>query len=299
MKLCTSTNTLYERADGSRIPAAESIRLCAEAGYEELDFCFVDQIFGKTAFIGKDWEPLMRSFREQAEALHIRFTQSHGPLYGFCSGRDEQTEEWIHRSLLGSHILGVRWMVMHPDTLVSGDSVDARTMALNADFFRRLSDEAGRYGIGVAIENMWGKNREGVPRFAVDPAELAELIDRVDAENVGACWDAEHGSIEKLHQGAAIRLLGNRLKALHISDQTAADNIHILPYMGITGWDQVLSALADIGYDNSFTFEIQHYLLYLPMELVPSAIRFSQEVGNHMIRRIEDFRNRRQPPVEG
>lgn len=293
MKLCTSTNTIYERADGSRIPAAESIRLCAQAGYQEMDFCFVDQVFGKTAFLGDSWESYMDAFRELAETLHIRFPQSHGPLYGFCSKRDGQTEEWIRRSLIGSHMLGVRWMVMHPDTLVSGDSVDARTMALNADFFRRLSDEAGRYGIGIAIENMWGRTKEGVPRFAIDPAELRELIDRIDAENVGACWDAEHGSIEKLPQGDAIRMLGSRLKALHISDQTAADNIHILPYMGFTDWDEVLSALADIGYDNPFTFEIQHYLLYLPMELVPSAVRFSQEIGNHMIRRIGDFRDRR------
>ena len=290
MNLCTSTNTLYERADGTRIPAADSIRLCAGAGYQEMDFCFVDQVFGKTEFLGSKWESFIESFREQAEHLNIRFTQSHGPLYAFCAGQNDQTDEWLRRSLVGSHKLGVRWMVMHPDTLVSDGGVDSRTMKSNVDFFRRLADEAGKYGMGIAIENMWGKTREGVPRFAIEPAELCELIDRVNAENVGACWDAEHGSIEKLNQGEAIRLLGRRLKALHISDQTAADNIHILPYMGFTDWDEVLSALADIGYDHSFTFEIQHYLLYLPMELVPSAICLSREVGEYMIRRIENFK---------
>ena len=290
MNLCTSTNTIYERADGSRVPAAESIRLCAQAGYRELDFCFVDQVFGKTEFLGPEWQSYVASFREQAETLGISFTQSHGPLYSFCSGRNEQTEEWLRRSLEGSRMLGVRWMVMHPDTLVTNGAVDPRTMELNVDFFRRLSDEAGQYGVGIAIEDMWGKTREGVPRFAIEASELRELIDRVDAENVGACWDAEHGSIEKLDQAAAIRLLGPRLKALHISDQTAADNIHILPYMGFTDWDEVLSALSEIGYDNPFTFEIQHYLLYLPMELVPSALRLSREVGAYMIRRIQTFR---------
>ena len=290
MNLCTSTNTVYERADGSRIPAAESIRLCARAGYRELDFCFVDQVFGKTEFLGPEWQSYVASFREQAETLGISFTQSHGPLYSFCAGRNEQAEEWLRRSLEGSRMLGVRWMVMHPDTLVTGGAVDPRTMELNVDFFRRLSDEAGRYGVGIAIEDMWGKTREDVPRFAIEASELRELIDRVDAENVGACWDAEHGSSEKLDQAAAIRLLGPRLKALHISDQTAADNIHILPYMGFTDWDEVLSALAEIGYDNPFTFEIQHYLLYLPMELVPSALRLSREVGEYMIRRIQTFR---------
>ena len=290
MKLCTSTNTVYERADGGRVPAAESVRLCAGAGYTELDFCFVDQVFGRTEFLGPDWRAYVASFREQAETLGVRFVQSHGPLYSFCSGRNEDTEEWLRRSLEGSRMLGVDWMVMHPDTLVSGGAADPRTMELNAAFFRRLSDEAGKYGVGVAIENMWGRTREGVPRFAIDPAELGELLDRVDAENVGACWDAEHGSIEHLDQAAAIRALGPRLKALHISDQTAADNIHILPYMGFTDWDEVLSALAEIGYDHPFTFEIQHYLLYLPLELIPSALRLSREVGEYMIRQIQTFR---------
>ena len=290
MNLCTSTNTIYERADGSRIPAAESVRLCAEAGYKELDFCFVDQVFGKTEFLGPDWRNYVASFRDQAERLGIRFSQSHGPLYSFCAGRNEDSEEWRRRSLEGSKMLGVDWMVMHPDTMVTDGAADQRTMQRNVDFFRRLSDEAGRYGVGIAIEDMWGRTKEGVPRFAIEARELCELIDRVDGENTGACWDAEHGSIERLDQGAAIRLLGPRLKALHISDQTARDNIHILPYMGFTDWDEVLSALAEIGYKNPFTFEIQHYLLYLPLELIPSAVRLSREVGEYMIRRIEAFR---------
>jgi len=290
MNLCTSTNTLYERADGTRIPAADCIRACAEAGYREMDFSFVDQVFGKTEFLGKHWEAYVNSFRDLAENLGVHFTQSHGPLYSFCSKNDGQMEEWIRRSAAGSRMLGVRWMVMHPDTLVSGDQKDPRTMELNVEFFRRLSDQAGRYDLGIAIENMWGKAKEGVPRFAIDPDELRELIDRVDAENVGVCWDAEHGSIEGIDQGEAIRKLGDRVKALHISDQTAANNIHILPYMGFTDWDNVLSALADIGYDNSFTFELQHYLLYMPLELALSAIRLSREVGEYMIHQIDRFR---------
>lgn len=299
MNLCTSTNTLYERADGTRIPADECMRMCAGAGYKEMDFCFVDQVFGKTDFLGEHWEAHVESFRSLAEELDIKFTQSHGPLYTFCSKHDEQLEEWIRRSVVGSHMLGARWMVMHPDTLASGESMDGRTMELNVEYFRRLSDTAGRYGIGVAIENMWGRTKEGIRRFAIDVEELCELIDRIDAENVGACWDAEHGSIENLNQGEAIRKLGGRLKALHISDQTAANNIHILPYMGFTDWDDVLHALADIGYSNPFTFELQHYLLYMPLELTASAIGLSREVGEYMIRRIGEFQQGASRPAVG
>ncbi len=289
MNLCTSTNILYERADGSRISAEESMRLCAAAGYRELDFCFVDQIFGKTDFTGPQWRGYLARHRDLAGELGITFSQSHAGIYDFTAGEDPWQEELMDRCLEGSAMLGVPWMVVHPATLVTDGAVDPRTMALNADYFRRLSDRAGRWGVGVAIENMWGRTK-GVPRFAIRAEELAELIDRVDAENVGACWDAEHGGIEGLDQGAAIRLLGPRLKATHISDQTAADNIHILPYTGFTDWDEVLLALAAVDYQGAFAYELQHYLLRMPLELAPGALALSRSVGEYMIRRLEAFR---------
>lgn len=289
MILATSTNVLFERADGSRIPVEESIRRCAEAGYQALDFCFLDQVTTGTAFLDSNWRDYLLEIRELAEALGIRFVQSHGPLYDFCNTPDPQQKELVRRSVEGSQLLGAPWIVMHPMSKVSGDHLDPETPERNAAFFRKLSDYAGKFGVGVAVENMWGKTREGVRRYAVDPEEFYDLLDRIDAENVGACWDAEHGSIEGLDQGAAIRALGGRLKALHISDQTSHANIHILPYLGVTDWDEILAALAEIGYSRPFTYEIQHYLLRLPLELVPSALRLSREIGDYLVRRLEQL----------
>ena len=174
-------------------------------------------------------------------------------------------------------------MVMHPSTLVEGDSVHPDTGNINMEYFQKLADYARGFGVGIAIENMWGETKEGVKRYAIQPEELCRLVDSIDADNIGACWDTEHASIEGLEHGAAIRMVGNRIKATHISDQTARNNIHILPYTGFTDWDEVLQAFADIDYQGEFTYEIQHYLLSMPEELVPEAIRFSYVVGMQMI----------------
>ena len=290
MNLCTSTNILHERADGSRITALESMLLCSAAGYREMDFCFVDQILGGTAFLGDHWREFVGRHAALAGRLGITFSQSHSGIYNFCAGEDPWQEELMRRCVEGSAMLGVSWMVVHPATLVTDGAVDPRTMEQNVAYFRRLADYAGRFGVGIAIENMWGRTPEGVARFAVRAEELRDLIDQVDAENVGACWDAEHGSIEGLDQTAAIRLLGDRLKATHISDQTADNNIHILPYTGFTDWDDVLKALADIGYQGAFAYELQHYLLYMPLELIPETLALSRSVGAYMLRRLESFR---------
>ena len=109
---------------------------------------------------------------------------------------------------------------------------------------------------------------------------------------MAVCWDFEHGSIMGLNQRHVVERLGKRLKAVHISDQTGINNIHILPYQGVTDWDEVLKALADFGYEGEFNFEIQWYLRRVPEELLLPSIRYSGELGNWMVKQIERFRER-------
>ena len=66
--------------------------------------------------------------------------------------------------------------------------------------------------------------------------------------------------------------------------------MHILPYMGRIFWPEILQALADIGYKNPFTFEIQHYLPGVPGPLVPSAMRLSVESGSYMIAHMNELK---------
>lgn len=289
MELSTSTNILFERLDGSRIPVTESMMRCHKAGYRHLDFCFVDQIFTPVAtpFTGPDWKRYMDEIAVLAAGYEIHFTQTHLPIHDFCNGEDEKTWELVKRSVESSHMLGAKWLVAHPSTKVRDGAVDADTHRLNVDYFKRLAEMVGAYGMGLAIENMWGKTRDGVKRYATDPHELCALIDDIGYENVGACWDTEHGSIEEIDQGQAIRLLGKRIHATHISDENDCNNIHILPYMGRCQWEAVLKALAEIGYADAFTYEIQHYLLGMPMELVEEALRLSIQVGNYMIAEMQ------------
>ena len=288
MGIVTSTNVVFERTDKSLIPTPVSVRLCAEAGYRELDLCFVDLVTANTPFVGEDWESYLEGYADLAGELGIRFVQTHAPIHDFCGFQegDERALELVKRSVRGTAMLNVPWIVMHPSTGVKDGARAEDTFEKNVAYFRQMADYCAAYGVGVAIENMWGNTREGVKRFAIEAEELLRLIEAVDRPNVGACWDTEHGSIEGLDQKAAIRLLGDRIKATHISDMTAPDNIHILPYTGFTDWDTVLGAFLDIRYQGVFAFEIQHYLLSMPMKLIPEALKFSRLVGEEMLRKI-------------
>lgn len=289
-RISTSTNIFFERNDGSRIPAETSMELCARAGYREMDFCFVDQIFYPSPFTTTDWRAYMQRIAGRAGNLEISFTQTHGHIHDFCNDQREAQWELVKRCVEGSAMLGAKWMVMHPSSLVRDGKIHDDTEKMNVAYFQRLGEYARSFGVGIAIENMWGETKEGVKRYAIAPEEVCRLADKIGMKNVGICWDTEHAGIENLPQGESIRMLGKRIKATHISDQTARNNIHILPYMGFTNWDEVLRAFADIDYQEAFTYEIQHYLLELPLEVVPDAILFSYKVGMEMIRKLSVYK---------
>lgn len=287
MFLATSTNILCERSEGPHIPMEQSIRACAEAGFTNLDFGFAELGFSSKTFHGDNWKEDILHYKQLAAQLGINFVQGHSTLCDFCnpSKTEHHDLEMVYRSIQGAHILGIPWLAVHPSTHLLDGLAAPDTHYQNVQFFKKLSDYALPYGVGIAIENMWGEACPGVSRYAILAEEVLRLIDDIDRENTCVCWDVEHASIEKLSQGDSIRLLGNRIKATHISDETGANNIHILPYTGFVKWDEVLQALADIGYENAFSLEIQHYLPKMPLSLCPEAMRLAYKVGTHLIKR--------------
>lgn len=288
MNIATSTNILYERDTGDFLSMEDSIKACAAAGYKELDFGFVELNAGSLEFSSDSWKEEILHFKQLAGSLGVKFVQAHATIYEFCDPDTEHEKglALFRRSIEGAAILGIPWIVAHPSTGVNNGEIDPETHNKNIAFFREQADYAMKLGVGIALENMWGKTKAGVLRYAVSPEELVSLIDGIGRNNVGACWDVEHASIEGINQEKAIRLLGSRLKATHISDETGSNNIHILPYTGLVNWEAVFKGLKAINYQGVFAFEIQHYLPHMPMELVPGAMKFSVEVGKYMIAQI-------------
>lgn len=292
MVLATSTNIYCEQYGAPDISMEHSIRTCAAAGYKALDFGFVELAKQPNRLLGENWKQGILQYKELADSLQVRFVQAHATLYDFCNPTADapRLDQMMRRSIEGSALLGAPWIVVHPSTRIEQGQVTQDTHEMNVQFFQELADYAKQFRVGIAIENMWGKTVEGARRYAIDVQELIDLVDAVDRHNAGACWDTEHGSIEGLDQARAIRMLGDRLKCLHISDEAGPEHVHILPYMGRISWTEILQALADIGYKNPFTFEIQHYLPGIPAPLVPSAMRLSVETGSHMLAQINALR---------
>ena len=81
---------------------------------------------------------------------------------------------------------------------------------------------------------------------------------------------------------------GNRrngtLKCTHIAENHGGPkDEHIAPFMGTIDWPALVRALRDTGYENDFSFEIQHLSDRFPKAVQPGLVRFSYELGSYML----------------
>lgn len=293
MRLSTSTCIYFNRPDGKKARIEDSILACAKAGYKVLDMNFHDCSVFKTPFWNDDWESWVHSLAQEGHELGIEFSQSHAHFYNYCDASlsdRERLEEMVRRSIIGSGILGVKWIVIHAATDWESATPTASSKRKALEYFKPICELAAKHHVGVAIENLWEMNIAPKRRYTAFAEELVDLVDSLPFDNVGICWDFEHGAIMQQDPLKALSLIGDRLKATHVSDYIDKVHDHVLPYCGLTDWDVQLRALASINYQGDFTYETHRYTMRLPDELVAAALTYSVQVGNQLIHRYEQLK---------
>ena len=113
---------------------------------------------------------------------------------------------------------------------------------------------ARELGVKIAIENTEGEEYLGA---------LLGSFRKYD--NVGFCWDTGHEMCYNFGKDMTA-LYGDRLIATHVNDNlgirdfcgkiTWHDDLHLLPFDGITDFDSVAKRLATVGCPDVLTFEL-------------------------------------------
>jgi D-psicose/D-tagatose/L-ribulose 3-epimerase len=121
-----------------------------------------------------------------------------------------------------------------------------KDMELLTGELRELSDYAGEHGVVLCIEPL---NRFETS-FINLTSQAIELVDRVGHPACGLLLDTFHMNIEERSLGDAIRSAGGRLKHVH-----ACENDRGAPGSGHVQWEEVATALRDVGYDGPVVIE--------------------------------------------
>lgn len=286
MRLSTSTCMYFNRPEGKKASAVDSIRRLCEGGYQVLDLNFHDYASFKTPFAQAEWETWLEQIQHVKEECGIEFSQGHSHFYNYCDPgvqNREYLEELIRRGIVAAGRLQIPWLVFHAGTDFESATSVKSSKEKSVEYMKGLLELAARHQVGIAIENLWELNISPKRRYTSTAEELVDLVDSLPYDNVGICWDVEHASIMQQNQTKALMLIGSRLKATHISDHKGKDDDHILPYMGATDWKEIMEALTAIDYQGDFTYETHRYTQGIPDAMIPAAIRYSYELGQYLL----------------
>lgn len=286
MRLSTSTCMYFNRPGGVKAEITDSVRRLSAAGYRVLDMNFHDCCMFPTPFRGENWEAWLEQVARAAKECGIEFSQGHSHFYNYCDSNIENRDyldELIRRGIVAAGRLGIKWLVIHAATDFNSATPVKSSGEKAREYLKPLIELAAKHHVGIAVENLWDLNITPRRRYTVTAEELVELVDSLHYDNVGICWDVEHASIMEQNQTAELKLVGHRLKATHISDHNGKMGDHILPYMGVTDWNEVMTVLKDICYQGDFTYETHRYTQAVPDGMMGAALRYSYELGMYLL----------------
>ncbi|MCS7192512.1 MAG: sugar phosphate isomerase/epimerase [Armatimonadetes bacterium] len=177
------------------------------------------------------------------------------------SAPDDETRkkaiEGVEQALNFAAVMGAEGVLVVP--AVVNEATDYKTAwELSMQSLTQLIPIAKRLGVQMWIENVWN-------RFLLSPLEFAAYIDELNAKAnsdgdglIGAYFDV--GNI--LAYGFSqqwIRLLGKRIKRVHVKDFVVGEHRFVYLLQGDVNWREVIKALHEIGYDGWLTAELPPY----------------------------------------
>ncbi len=142
-------------------------------------------------------------------------------------------------------------MVAH--TFIGFDSDNIPTQN-GIERYGALAVRANELGVKLAFENTEGEEY------------LAALMKNLgDIPSVAFCWDTGHELCYNYGKDM-ISLYGDKLAVTHINDNlgirdydgkiTYIDDLHLLPFDGITDWNSVAERIVKCGFDGPLSFEL-------------------------------------------
>lgn len=280
-----------------KISEKDAIELIAKAGFSAYDMSLFELTKNDEYHFNRDdYVKSAKELRAFADSLGIVCNQSHAPFPSSVGDevKDKEIYEKIIRAIEIASILGAKIIVVHPKQHLNYAEHPEELFEMNVEFYRSLVPYCEKFGIKVAVENMWQcNNGNNVPSDSTCSRawEFCKYLDAIDSEWIVGCLDIGHVSLMKADIPEFIRKMGNkRLQALHIHDTDFKADKHTLPFMEKIDYIAVCKALAEIDYKGDFTYEADTFYRGKPVELYPATAKYMCEVGKYLVGEIENNR---------
>lgn len=252
--------------------------MIASAGFTAIDWC-LDQIWDrakvkkglipeKTIF-NEPFEKIVEQFEPQIKAMKnagLHPTQAHSAFPAYVKGHPEFTDfciEIYKNTLKLCQYAGCPRLVIHGISRSHGDNTmtDKQFHELNMHLYSSLIPAAKETGVMILLENLFTSfdSRYFYAGTCADPHEAVQYIDDLNEiageECFGLCLDTGHLNLLSTPQRPYIDILGKRIKALHIHDNSMNKDEHLMPYAGNIDWNEFCNGLKAVNYSGDLNFE--------------------------------------------
>ncbi|MDO4287725.1 MAG: sugar phosphate isomerase/epimerase family protein [Eubacterium sp.] len=217
---------------GYFMPFAERIQCIKDAGFEEVMISWEDEC--------EPYALKKEKFPDIVRNMGLGITNIHAPFIGYNDIWEKTLKE--NEALLKTfvsfvsdcHRFDIPAVVVHTCDLDLGEHRWENGLA----FFSELAEAGEKYGVDIAVENV---SRQYL---------LKGLLDHIKTPHFGMCYDSSHDFMLPCGRGRILRAYGDRIKALHISDNDLHIDRHWIPGEGQIPFDEVLPEIAklDLGY---------------------------------------------------
>ena len=278
MILTIANDALYKK-----VGEEESYRLIKEAGFDGVDLQCIDK---------KDTDILLNHHREEAENTRKLLEKydlicnlAHAPFRKAYYGMNFDLSEPIYKEIVNSieyaAIAGAKMVAIHGIRTPLGPQ-SRQSLEYNCEYFKTLAPYAEKFGIKLAIENVFGS--------LSDSLQMGEMMRMLNDPNCVVLFDVGH---VLLAENFIRDLPRGTIKALHVHDLhgTPSKDDHTLPGLGVHNWDEILKAFAEVEYDGDFNFEVHGFLKHFDVDHLPTALKLTEQLGRRCIEKIEAFRS--------
>ena len=274
------------RLGGPRRTHAEALRLVKDGGFNYCDINLESRDPNENPVLAPDPVRAAKELRALCDEVGLVPDQAHANFdFRTVSPADITKELVATVNVCGD--MGIDKLVVHADTWYNTDHYEFyRVLNHIYDIHAPVVEQAKKRNVRIAMETLFEEPSDTRrSRFCSRLEELEALVTKFNDKSVGICWDFGHARVTYGdEQFRMMRLVGDKIIATHVHDNFYGQDLHLFPFMGLTKWQDAFDALKDIGYTDSFTFELVYDRL--PDALMPDYITFLRKTGEYMISQL-------------
>lgn len=224
---------------GYFMPFEERIRAIKQAGFDAVMLSWEDEM--------APYAYPKEAFPDAVRSLGLNITNFHAPYIGYNQIWEKTIAENADYVAAFVDMIADCARFDVPAIVVHTNDLDLDNDGMRLDngyaFFSELAEAGERYGVDIAVENV---SRTFLLRY---------VLDRIDTPRFGMCYDVSHDYMLHCGRGKLLREYGDRLKALHLSDNDLNLDRHMIPGEGLVPEAEVVRALQALDW-HILSFEV-------------------------------------------